>query len=113
MYDPIFIRFLHSLKESQGCARKRCTAPLVGKPAPIFLTVANVEKYGARDPAGWSAASVICVAQENRSSCFYLEVCHRFFATTIRCTSDIFFFSLSKRYLFHVLNALNAKVDSI
>jgi hypothetical protein len=64
MYNPISIQFLHNLKESLNSAHKECIAPLVGRLAPIFLAVENVEKRGARDPAGWSGVSVMCVAQE-------------------------------------------------
>lgn len=62
MYNPISSQFLHNLKESRNFARKKCLAPLVGRLAPIFLAVENVEKHGARDPAGWSRVSVMCVA---------------------------------------------------
>lgn len=63
MYNPISNQFLHNLKKSRNFARKKCTAPLVGRLAPIFLAVENVEKRGAPDPAGWSRVGVMCVAQ--------------------------------------------------
>jgi len=65
---------LHNLKESQNSAPKKCIAPLVGRLAQISLAVENVEKRGARDPAGWSMVSVMCAAQESSFSldpCFY------------------------------------------
>jgi hypothetical protein len=63
MYNPISNQFLRNLKESQNFASKKCIAPLVGRLALIFLAVENVEKRGARDPAGWSRVSAMCVAQ--------------------------------------------------
>ena len=53
MNNPISHQFLHNLRESRNFARKKCIAPHVGRLAPISLAVANVEKRGARDPAGW------------------------------------------------------------
>jgi hypothetical protein len=52
------------LKKNQNFARKKCIVPLVGRLAPIFLAVENVESRGAQDPAGWSRAGVMCVGQE-------------------------------------------------
>lgn len=53
MHNPIFIQFLHNLKGSRNCARKKCIVPLVGSLAAISLAVANVVPCGAQDPAGW------------------------------------------------------------
>ena len=64
MYNPISHQSLCNLKDSPNFAPKKCIAPLVTRRAPISLAVANVEKRGARDPAGWSVVSVMCVAQE-------------------------------------------------
>ena len=64
MHNPISIQFFHNLKKSRSCACKKRIVPLVGSLAPIFLAVANVEKRGARDPAGWLGVSVMCVAKE-------------------------------------------------
>ena len=74
MYNPISLQFLLNLKESPNFAPKKCIAPLVERRAQISLAVANVEKRGARDPAGWSTASVMCAAQEISfplGPCFY------------------------------------------
>lgn len=79
---PILIQFLYNWNESRGSAHKRSTAPLVGRLAPIFLIVADVKKCGARDLAGWSAVSAMCVAQEFRSRTkffFYFELCNSIF----------------------------------
>ena len=94
MYNPISHQFLHNLKEIRNFARKKCIAPLVGRLAPIFLAVANVEKRGARDPAGWSRVSVMCVAQEFSffilDQCFYSGLC-----------SERYPFSSHFKYPFH------------
>jgi hypothetical protein len=86
---PIPIQFLHNLKESRNYAPKKCIAQLVGRLAPIFLAVESVEKRGARDPAGWSRVSVMCVAQEFS---FLLDQDHSVSISTYSAHAVPFFF---------------------